>query len=143
MRHPSIRPIKSSGRTITKRTPERIGQTTLINRKSSTKKMRLICLNRIWSPTRSRASSFIPLSKKSGAAGEDHRLTPPPMHFRQIFQRQNAYPPQSGLSRRRKHWLCIVDICFPPPDRRHTAQTRIWRNPRNSTYRVGLSSRSD
>jgi hypothetical protein len=46
MRHPSIRPIKSPGRTITKRTPERIGQTTLISRKSSTKKMRLICRGR-------------------------------------------------------------------------------------------------
>src|SRR5438874_301426 len=47
MRHPSICPIKSPGPTIAERTPERIGQTTRISRKSSMKKMRLICLDRI------------------------------------------------------------------------------------------------
>jgi len=45
--------------------------------------------------------------------------------------------------RRREHWLCIVEPCLRFPDRRQPAQTRIWCNPRNSTYRVGLNSRSD
>jgi hypothetical protein len=64
MRHPSIRPIKSPGRTITKRTPERIGQTTLISRKSSTKKMRLICRGRIGLRPR---ADFTPEGQHRGA----------------------------------------------------------------------------
>jgi hypothetical protein len=46
MRHFSMCPIRSPGPTIAKRTPERIGQTTQMSRKSFTKKMRLIWLDR-------------------------------------------------------------------------------------------------
>ena len=47
MRHPSMCPMRSPGPTIARRTPERIGQTTRTSRKSSAKKMRLICRGRI------------------------------------------------------------------------------------------------
>jgi len=47
MRQPSMCPIRSPGPTIARRTPERIGQTTRTSRKSSAKKMRLICRGRI------------------------------------------------------------------------------------------------
>ena len=70
MRHPSMRPIRSPGPTIAKGTPERIGQTTQMSRKNSTRKMRLIWLDRV-----------VPTE----AAAEHHRLTAPPMHFPQIY----------------------------------------------------------
>ena len=44
---PLYAPIRSPGPTIAKRTPERIGQTTQMSRKSSTRKMRLIWLDRV------------------------------------------------------------------------------------------------
>ena len=69
MRHPSMYPIRSPGPTIAKRTPERIGQMTQMSRKSSTRKMRLIWLDRV-----------VPTE----AAAEHHRPTAPPMHFPQI-----------------------------------------------------------
>src|SRR6266446_3375180 len=173
MRQPSMCPIRSPGPTIAKRTPERIGQTTRTSRKSSAKKMRLICRGRIslrpndlslrkqrqrpsgtpgkvFSRERAVSTSLLechavlipvcthlsrffwtgqpltyPAVQKSGATAEDHGLAAPPMHFPQILQCQEAYPPQSGLSRRRKRWLCIVDTCVPSSDRRHEAHTRI------------------
>jgi hypothetical protein len=47
MRHPSMYPIRSPGPTIAKNTPLRIGQIRQISGRNSTKKMRLICLDRI------------------------------------------------------------------------------------------------
>jgi len=82
-----------------------------------------------------------PAVQKSEVAGEDHRLTPPPMHFRQICSvrtriRLEVAPPGGGSTGE-----ASLPLVCRPPDRRLAAQTRIWRNPRNSTYRVGLSSR--
>jgi hypothetical protein len=64
-----------------------------------------------WSPTRSRPSIFIPPSKKSRAAGEDHGLIAPPMHFPQICGSERVFASKSPL-RRREHWRCIVDPCL-------------------------------
>ena len=75
--------------------------------------------------------------QKSGAAAEHHRPTAPPMHFPQICSVE-AYPPQTGLSRGRKRWLCIVDTCLPSPDRRHAAQSEFGAT--HATAHIGLSS---
>src|ERR1700745_2519177 len=91
-------PIRSPGPIIAKRTPERIGQSARISRKNSAKKMRLISRGRIGLRPAADPSIF-PLSKKSRAAGEDHGLIAPPMHFPQICgsEAQNAYSPRNGL----------------------------------------------
>src|SRR5882672_5209061 len=106
MRHPSMCPIKSPGPTIAKRTPESIGQTTRKSRKSSTKKMRLICLDRIGLRPAAEPQALF-RCPTSEVAGEDHH--PAAYAFSTNLQRQKAYSPRSGLSRRLKHRLSIVD----------------------------------
>jgi hypothetical protein len=97
MRLPLCTPIRSPA-TIAKRTPERMGQTTQMSRKSSARKMHLIWFNRVF-PTE--------------AAAQHHRLTAPSMHFPRICSVE-AYPPQTGLSRSRKRCYALLALVCRP-----------------------------
>jgi len=137
MRHPSMCPIKSPGPTIAKRTPESIGQTTRKSRKSSTKKMRLICLDRI-----GLRPAAEPQALFRGPKIRSRRRRPSAGHAAYAFstnlRRQKAYSPRSGLSRRRKHWLSIVDSCLRP--RIGATQRKRVFGATHATAHIGLGS---
>ena len=92
-------PIRSPGSHHREKNPERIGQTTQMSRKSSTRKMRLIWLDRIVSD---RSRRRTPSADRAAYA------------FSTNLQRVEAYPPQTGFSRRRKHCHALLTlVCLP------------------------------
>src|SRR5690348_3284331 len=138
MRHPSIRPMRSPGPTIAKRTPERIGQTARTSRKSSAKKMRLICRGRISRRPAAEPQAYSAV-QKSEAAGEDHRLTAPAMHFRQICSVRTHIRLEVASPGGESTGYASLTFVSRPGSAPHSANAYLAQ-PTQQQYRVGLSS---
>ena len=100
--------------------------------------MRLICRGRISRRPAAEPQAYSAV-QKSEAAGEDHRLTAPAMHFRQICSvRTHIRLEVASPGGESTGYASLTLVCRP-----RIGVTQRWRNPRNSTYRVGLSSEGD